>query len=61
MYGTICGDTVGSVWEFNKDKPDFDFELFPPRCGYTDDSIMTIAVADAIVRNAASAREEKEF
>ena len=57
VYGTICGDTVGSVWEFNKDKPDFDFELFPPRCGYTDDSIMTIAVADAIMKAGLDADE----
>ena len=45
MLGAIIGDTVGSVYEFNNIKST-DFPLFSPHCNYTDDSIMTMAVAD---------------
>jgi ADP-ribosylglycohydrolase len=45
MLGAIIGDTVGSVYEFHNIKTT-DFPLFGPRNNYTDDSIMTMAVAD---------------
>ena len=45
MLGAIIGDTVGSVYEFHNIKTT-DFPLFSPQCDYTDDSIMTMAVAD---------------
>ena len=44
MLGAIIGDTVGSHYEFNNTK-DYNFELFPEDSIYTDDSIMTVAVA----------------
>ena len=44
MLGAIIGDTVGSVYEFNNIKTT-DFQLFGPRNSYTDDSVMTMAVA----------------
>ena len=44
MLGAIIGDTVGSVYEFNNIKTT-DFPMFDPRCNYTDDSILTMAVA----------------
>ena len=47
MLGAIIGDIVGSRFEFNNTS-DFDFELFTSACDYTDDSICTFAVADAI-------------
>lgn len=50
MLGAIIGDIVGSRFEFNNTN-DFDFELFTSECDYTDDSICTIAVADAILNN----------
>ena len=47
--GAIIGDTVGSVYEFDNIKTT-DFQpLFDRRAEYTDDSIMTIAVADWLV------------
>lgn len=47
--GAIIGDTVGSVYEFDNIKST-DFQpLFDRRAEYTDDSIMTIAVADWLV------------
>lgn len=50
MLGAIIGDIVGSRFEFDNIYKT-DFELFTPECAFTDDSICTIAVADAIMRN----------
>lgn len=44
MLGAIIGDTVGSVYEFYNTK-DYNFEMFQSRSSYTDDSVMTMAVA----------------
>lgn len=49
MIGAIIGDIVGSTYEFNNTR-DYNFDLFPKGSSYTDDSICTIAVADAILR-----------
>ena len=54
MYGAFIGDIVGSKYEFNNIKTK-DFPLFSPGCDYTDDSIMTAAVAQAIL---CTARED---
>lgn len=48
MIGAIIGDVVGSRFEFNNHR-DKDFELFTEDCQVTDDSIMTLAVAKAIM------------
>ena len=48
MLGAIIGDIVGSVYEFDNIKTK-DFELFKPSCRFTDDTVMTCAVADAIM------------
>ena len=45
MLGSIVGDIVGSVYEFNNIKKK-EFELFNQYCEYTDDSILTLATAD---------------
>ena len=44
MLGAIIGDTVGSAYEFHNTK-DYDFKLFHSESNYTDDSVMTMAVA----------------
>ena len=44
MLGALTGDTVGSAYEFHNTKA-YDFTLFKPESAYTDDSIMTMAVA----------------
>lgn len=44
MLGALTGDTIGSVYEFHNTK-DYDFTLFEANSNYTDDSIMTMAVA----------------
>lgn len=49
MIGAIFGDIVGSVYEFNNIKTK-DFELFGKHCFFTDDTVMTVAVADALMQ-----------
>lgn len=49
MYGAIIGDIVGSRLEFTNNKT-IDFELFPTNVDFTDDTVMTIAVADALLQ-----------
>lgn len=48
MYGAFIGDIIGSRYEFNNIKTKT-FPLFAPNCDYTDDTIMTVAVAKAII------------
>ena len=48
MLGAIIGDIIGSRFEFNNTNR-FDFELFTPACSFTDDTICTIAMADAVI------------
>ena len=50
MIGSIIGDIVGSRFEFNNTRRE-DFELFTPECSFTDDTICTVAVADALLRD----------
>lgn len=45
MIGAIAGDIIGSVYEFDNIKTT-DFPLFTNESDYTDDTIMTVAVAD---------------
>lgn len=44
MLGAITGDTIGSAYEFCNTK-DYNFTLFLSESAYTDDSVMTMAVA----------------
>lgn len=48
IIGAIAGDIIGSIYEFDNIKTT-DFNLFSPRCDYTDDTVLTIAVADALL------------
>lgn len=50
MKGAIIGDIIGSRYEFDNTS-DHDFELFGPGCDYTDNTICTVAVADAVLRD----------
>lgn len=49
MLGAIIGDIVGSRFEWNNIKTK-DFEFFNHQCSFTDDSVMSLAVAEAILR-----------
>ena len=48
MLGAMIGDIVGSKYEFNNTF-DYDFEMFGEGCDFTDDTICTVAIADAIL------------
>ena len=50
MYGAILGDIIGSPYEFDRGAKTKDFPLFGRGCTYTDDSVMTIAVAEALMK-----------
>ena len=49
MIGAIIGDIIGSTYEFIDNVKDKNFELFPPYSMTTDDSIMSLAVGQALV------------
>ena len=49
MLGAIIGDIVGSVYEWHNIKTK-DFPLFRDDCFFTDDTVMTCAVAEAVMR-----------
>lgn len=48
MKGAIIGDIAGSVYEFNNIKTK-DFPFFSERCDFTDDTVMTVAVAAGLM------------
>ena len=50
MLGALIGDTVGSIYEFCNIKT-IDFPLFSDGSSFTDDSVMTIAVADWLLHD----------
>ena len=51
MLGAIAGDIIGSVHEWAATKTT-EFELFHPRCSFTDDTVLTVAVADCLLQGA---------
>ncbi len=50
MIGAIVGDFIGSEYEFHPTK-DYNFKVNLSQCELTDDSIMSLAIADAILKN----------
>ena len=50
MLGAIIGDIVGSRFEF-KHTDTKDFELFHPKCSITDDTVLTAAIAQAVMES----------
>ena len=49
MIGAIIGDIVGSRFEWDNCRSK-DFELLTQDCFFTDDSVMSLAVCDAVLR-----------
>ena len=49
MYGAISGDMIGCPYEFDAGDKTKNFPLFINGSNFTDDSVMTIAVADALM------------
>ncbi len=50
MYGAILGDIIGSPFEFDRGDKTKDFKLFSRRSHFTDDSVMTLAVGEALLK-----------
>jgi len=60
LLGAIAGDIIGSVYEFNNTHR-YDFEFFTPQSDFTDDTILTVAVADCILHGKDYARTIWEY
>lgn len=54
MIGAIIGDIVGSVYEWNNIKTK-EFPLFSPGCFFTDDTVMTLAIAEGLMNGGSAA------
>lgn len=50
MYGGVLGDIIGSPFEFDRGDKTKDFKLFSRRSHFTDDSVMTLAVCEALLK-----------
>ncbi|WP_291318196.1 hypothetical protein [Desulfuromonas sp.] len=48
MLGAIAGDIIGSRFETDPVKSR-DFALFAPECTYTDDAVLSVAVAESLL------------
>lgn len=59
MFGAILGDIIGSPFEFDRGDKTKDFELFTEGCSFTDDTVLSIAVADALMAVGRDASEEE--
>lgn len=60
MLGAIAGDIIGSVYEFDRHKSK-DFPLFTPQSTFTDDSILSVAVAEAILQEGSYVKSIKRY
>lgn len=59
MYGAIIGDIIGSPFEFDRGDKTKDFELFGAKAEFTDDTVMTIAVGEALLKAGKDASVEE--
>lgn len=60
MLGAIAGDIIGSIYERLTIKTK-QFELFNPQRNFTDDTVLTIAIADSLLTSASYAQKLKEY
>ncbi|MBR5122100.1 MAG: ADP-ribosylglycohydrolase family protein [Anaerotignum sp.] len=59
MFGAILGDIIGSPYEFDRGRKTKDFPLFSDASEFTDDTVMTIAVAEAFLDAEKDASDEE--
>ncbi len=59
MYGAILGDMIGSPYEFDRGEKTKEFPLFVEDSHFTDDTVMTIAVAEALLNVSADSTDEE--
>ena len=57
MYGAILGDIIGQPYEFDRGNKTKEFPLFCKNPRFTDDSVMTIAICDGILKAGLDADE----
>jgi ADP-ribosylglycohydrolase len=60
MLGAIAGDIIGSIYERNRIKSE-DFPLFRHDSRFTDDSVLTVAIASSILKKVSYLQSIKEF
>jgi len=60
MIGAIAGDIIGSVYEWEPIKTK-DFPLFASGCFFTDDTVLTVALADSILSGISYAENLKRY
>lgn len=58
MIGAMTGDIIGAPYEFDRGDKTKEFPLFSRRSGFTDDSVMTAAVAEALLDTRGGSDEE---
>ena len=58
MYGAVLGDMIGAPYEFDRGSKTKVFPLFTAGSRFTDDSVMTIAVAEALLETGEASPEE---
>jgi len=58
MFGAILGDIIGAPFEFDRGKKTKDFPMFSRESRFTDDTVMTIAVAEALMDSRGRSEEE---
>lgn len=62
MIGAIAGDIIGSIYEFQKRKPAYNFKpLFHLKVRFTDDTLHTIALMDSILNDIPYNRTLKDY
>ena len=59
MFGAAFGDVVGSPYEFDRGNKSKDFDMYNPECYFTDDTVMTVAVAEALLNSGKDATAEE--
>ncbi len=60
IIGAVIGDVIGSVFEWDNTKT-VDFNIFNARCTFTDDTVLTIAIADSILHKKDFAKTVLEY
>jgi ADP-ribosylglycohydrolase len=60
MIGAIAGDIIGSVYEWHNIRRT-DFPLFDEHCTFTDDTVLTVAMADTILNHSDYGKKLKEY
>jgi ADP-ribosylglycohydrolase len=60
MLGSIIGDIIGSTYEF-KNSDRYDFDPFPAGTNFTDDTVLTVAMADAVLNRRSYDETVREY